>query len=128
MWDKLPLEFDFSGGAAGGGAGESSVALDAPDPQELLLADLGDELGALLAPLLADASDEGERVPPADANMEDAAAAAITTPAVLARIKTYEQQAISLRATVDQQRRYIEELVAGRARADAAAERALRKL
>ena len=76
MWDKLPLEFDFSGGAANGGAGASSVALNAPDPQELPLADLSDELGALLALLLADASDEGERVPPADANMEDAAAAA----------------------------------------------------
>ena len=30
MWDKLPLEFDFSGGAADGGAGASSVALDRP--------------------------------------------------------------------------------------------------
>jgi hypothetical protein len=133
MWDEFPLQFDFGGGAAGGGAadggaGASPAALDTPDPEELPLADLDDAMEALLATLRAAASDEGESAPPADDNMEDAAAAALTTPAVLARNQTYEQQAISLRATVDQQRRYIEELCAQRLRADATATRALRKL
>jgi len=127
-WDELPLEFDFAGGAADGAAGVRPAALDTPDPEELPLADLEHDLGALLAPLLAAGSDEGESAPLADAAMEDAVASASTTLAVLARNQTYEQQAISLRATIDRQRPYIEELGAGLARADAAAARALRKL
>ena len=128
VWDELPLKFDFGGGAADGAAGVGPAALDTPDPEELPLADLDDDLGALLAPLLAAASDEGESAPLADVAMEDAVASASTTPAVLARNQTYEQQAISLRATIDRQRLYVEEHGAGLARADAAAARALRKL
>ena len=87
-WGELPLKFDFGGGAADGAAAAGPAALDAPDPEELPPADLDDNLGALLAPLLAAASDEGESVPPADVAMEDAAAAAPTTSAVLARNQT----------------------------------------
>jgi len=89
--DELPLEFDFGGGAADGAAEAGPAALNAPDPEEPPPADLDDDLGALLAPLLAAASDEGEpgeSVPPADIAMEDAAAAAPTTSAVLARNQT----------------------------------------
>jgi len=127
-WDEVPLEFDFGGGAADGGAGASPVALGTPDPEELPLVDLDNDLGALLAPLLAAGSDEGEGAPPADVTMEDAAGAAPTTPAVLVRNQTYELEAILLRATIDRQRLYVEELGAGLARAGAAATRALRKL
>jgi len=87
-WGELPLKFDFDGGAADAAAEAGPAALDAPDPEELLPADLDDDLGALLAPLLAAASDEGESVSPADVAMEDAAAAAPTTSAVLARNQT----------------------------------------
>jgi len=87
-WGELPLEFDFGGGAADGAAEAGPAALDAPDPEELPPADLDDDLGALLTPLLAAASDEGESVPPADVAMEDATAAAPTTSAVLARNQT----------------------------------------
>jgi len=87
-WGELPLEFDFGGGTADGAAEAGPAAFDAPDPEELPPADLDDDLGALLAPLLAAASDEGESVPPADVAMEDTAAAAPTTSAVLARNQT----------------------------------------
>ena len=87
-WGELPLEFDFGSGAADGAAVADPAALDAPDPEELPPVDLEDDLGALLVPLLAAASDEGESVPPADVAMEDAAAAAPTTSAVLARNQT----------------------------------------
>jgi len=88
VWGELPLEFDFGGGAADGAAAAGPAALDAPDPEELPPADLDDDLGALLPPLLSAASGEGESVPPADVAMEDAAAAAPTTSAVLARNQT----------------------------------------
>jgi len=87
-WGELPLEFDLDGGAADGAAEAGPAALDAPDPEELAPADLDDDLGALLAPLLAAANGEGESVPPADVAMEDAAAAAPTTLAVLAQNQT----------------------------------------
>ena len=129
-WGELPLEFDFGGGAADGAAEAGPAALDAPDPEELPPADLDDDLGALLPPLLAAASDEGECVPPADVASPWKTPRPPPQPHRLCWLENRPTSSSPSRSAPlsTRQRLYIEELVAEQAGADATATRVLHKL